>query len=128
MRVYRQAEARGEIRGGRFVAGFVGEQFALPESVEALRRFRKIPPDGRLVLVSACDPLNLAGVLTPGSRVPALVGNLVVFRDGAPVASLQGGEIKWRSQVDETIREDVTALLRRRRSGLKLVEGDVAAG
>ena len=128
VRVYRQAEARGEIRGGRFVAGFVGEQFALPESVEALRRFRKIPPDGRLVLVSACDPLNLAGVLTPGPRVPALVGNLVVFRDGAPVASLQGGEIKWRSQVDETIREDVTALLRRRRSGLKLVEGGTAAG
>ena len=128
VRVYRQAEARGEIRGGRFVAGFVGEQFALPESVEALRRFRKIPPDGRLVLVSACDPLNLAGVLTPGPRVPALVGNLVVFRDGAPVASLQGGEIEWRSQVDETIREDVTALLRRRRSGLKLVESRTAAG
>ena len=128
VRVYRQAEARGEIRGGRFVAGFVGEQFALPESVETLRRFRKIPPDGSLVLVSACDPLNLAGVLTPGPRVPALVGNLVVFRDGAPVASLQGGEIEWRSQVDETIREDVTALLRRRRSGLKLVEGGTAAG
>ncbi len=128
VRVYRQAEARGEIRGGRFVAGFVGEQFALPESVEALRRFRKVPPDGRLVLISACDPLNLAGVLTPGPRVPALVGNLVVFRDGAPVASLQGGEIEWRGQVDETIREDVTALLRRRRSGLKLVEGGTAAG
>ena len=128
VRVYRQAEARGEIRGGRFVAGFVGEQFALPEAVEALRRFRKNPPDGKLFLVSACDPLNLAGILTPGPRVPALVGNLVVFRDGAPVASLQGGEIEWSGQADETTRDDVAALLRRRRSGLKLVASDVAAG
>ena len=128
VRIYRRAEARGEIRGGRFVTGFVGEQFALPEAVEALRRFRKTPPDGKLLLISACDPLNLAGVLTPGPRVPALVGNLVVFRDGAPVASLQGGEMEWRRQVDETTRDDVVALLQRRRSGLKLVEGGVAAG
>ena len=70
MRIYRRAEARGEIRGGRFVAGFVGEQFALPEAVEALRRSRKTPPDGKLLLISACDPLNLAGILTPGPRVP----------------------------------------------------------
>ena len=128
VRVYRQAEARGEIRGGRFVAGFVGEQFALPEAVDALRPFRKSQPDGRLVLVSACDPLNLAGILTPGPRVPALVGNLAVFRDGVPVASLQGGEVEWRGQVDETTRDDVAALLRRRRSGLKLLESGTAAG
>lgn len=128
VRVYRQAEARGEIRGGRFVAGFVGEQFALPEAVDALRPFRTSQPDGRMVLVSACDPLNLAGILTPGPRVPALVGNLAVFRDGVPVASLQGGEVEWRGQVDETTRDDVAALLRRRRSGLKLLESGTAAG
>ena len=128
VRVYRRAEARGEIRGGRFVTGFVGEQFALPEAVEALRRSRKTPPDGRLLLLSACDPLNLAGILTPGPRVPALFGNLVVFRDGAPVASLQSGEIEWRGQVDETTRNDVVALIRRHRSGLKLVESGAAAG
>ena len=94
LRVYRRAEARGEIRGGRFVSGFVGEQFAMPEAVEMIRAVRKVEPDGRLTVLSACDPLNLAGVLTPGPRVPALPGNRVAFRDGAPVASLQSGEIQ----------------------------------
>ena len=93
LRVYRRAEARGEIRGGRFVSGFVGEQFAMPEAVEMIRAVRKVEPDGRLTVLSACDPLNLAGVLTPGPRVPALPGNRVAFRDGAPVASLQSGEL-----------------------------------
>ena len=93
LRVYRRAEARGEIRGGRFVSGFVGEQFAMPEAVEMIRAVRKVEPDGRLTVLSACDPLNLAGVLTPGPRVPALPGNRVAFRDGAPVASLQSGEV-----------------------------------
>ena len=64
-RVLRRLEARGEIRGGRFVSGFVGEQFALPEAADALRRWRNRKPDDRLVIVSACDPLNLAGFLTP---------------------------------------------------------------
>ena len=93
LRVYRRAEARGEIRGGRFVSGFVGEQFAMPEAVEMIRAVRKVEPDGRLTVLSACDPLNLAGVLTPGPRVPALPGNRIAFRDGAPVASLQSGEV-----------------------------------
>ena len=121
---------RREARYGEAASspGFVGEQFALPEAVDALRPFRTSQPDGRMVLVSACDPLNLAGILTPGPRVPALVGNLAVFRDGVPVASLQGGEVEWRGQVDETTRDDVAALLRRRRSGLKLLESGTAAG
>ena len=93
LRVYRRAEARGEIRGGRFVSGFVGEQFAMPEAVEMIRAVRKVEPDGRLTVLSACDPLNLVGVLTPGPRVPALLGNRVAFRDGVPVASLQSGEL-----------------------------------
>ena len=115
VRVYRRAEARGEIRGGRFVAGFMGEQFALPEAVDALRTVRRAEPDGRLTAVSACDPLNLAGVLTPGPRVPPVPGNRVVFRDGVPVASLHGGELQWRADADEPTRSAVLDLLGRRR-------------
>ena len=113
LQVYRRAEARGEIRGGRFVAGFVGEQFALPEAVEKLRTLRKARPDGRLLTLSACDPLNLAGILTPGPRVPALLGNRVAFRDGMPVASLQGGALQWHSEPDEATRSEVSDLFDR---------------
>ena len=113
LQVYRRAEARGEIRGGRFVARFVGEQFALPEAVEKLRTLRKASPDGRLLTVSACDPLNLAGILTPGPRVPALLGNRVVFSSGMPVASLQGGELHWHSEPDESTRSEVSDLFDR---------------
>ena len=128
LRFYRRAEAKGEIRGGRFVTGFVGEQFALPEAVDALRTFKKSKPDGRLVAVSACDPLNVAGVLTPGPRVPALLGNFLVFRDGVPIASVQGGELEWRGVIDNATREEAAALLHRRRSGLKLLKGAAATG
>ena len=85
LRVYRRAEARGEVRGGRFIAGLVGEQFALPESVEALRAVHKREATGEVLRLSACDPLNLVGILTPGARVPAVVGNQVAYRDGVPV-------------------------------------------
>ena len=111
VRVYRRAEARGEIRGGRFVAGFVGEQFALPEAVESLRNVRKAEPDGRLITVSACDPLNLAGVLTPGPRVPAILGNRVVYRDGVPVASLESGELRIHGDPDDADRSKIAYLL-----------------
>jgi ATP-dependent Lhr-like helicase len=84
LRVYRRLEMRGEIRGGRFCAGFVGEQFALPEAVEALRAVRKEPRRGEIVRLSACDPLNLVGILTPGPRVPATLANTVVLVDGVP--------------------------------------------
>ncbi len=84
-RAYRRAEARGEVRGGRFIAGLVGEQFALPEAVDALRAVHRREPAGEIVRVSASDPLNLVGVLTPGPRIPAVVGNEVYYRDGAPV-------------------------------------------
>lgn len=75
LRVYRRGEARGEIRGGRVVGRFVGEQFALPEAVEALRRVRKADRLGEMTVVSACDPLNLVGVLTAGPRATATLGN-----------------------------------------------------
>ncbi len=86
--IYRRLEARGEIRGGRFVQGFAGEQFALPQAVEALRAVRRSPREGERIEISAADPLNLAGILTPGERIPAVLGNRVAFVDGVPAAPL----------------------------------------
>ena len=84
LRVYRRLEMRGTLRGGCFVSGLVGEQFALPEALDALRAVKRAPKTGAVVELSACDPLNLAGILTPGPRVPAHVGGTVRFRDGVP--------------------------------------------
>jgi ATP-dependent Lhr-like helicase len=84
VRVYRRLEMRGEIRGGRLVVPFIGEQFALPEALDALRGVRKAAKAGEVVRVSACDPLNLTGVITPGPRVPAHLGGWVTFCDGVP--------------------------------------------
>ena len=92
LREYQRLEARGEIRGGRFLSGVVGPQFALPEAVAALRAIRKRPYDGALVAVSASDPLNLVGSLLPGERVPRQPGARLLLRDGLPVATLVGGE------------------------------------
>ncbi|MBW2722904.1 MAG: DEAD/DEAH box helicase [Deltaproteobacteria bacterium] len=86
---FRRMEARGSIRGGRFVSGFVGEQYALPGAVDALRRTRKLERNGEVVRISACDPLNLVGIITPGPRVPAVRGGEVLYRDGLPVTSEQ---------------------------------------
>ena len=92
--VYRRMEARGELRGGRFVQGFSGEQFALPEAVGSLRETRKSPARGEVIVISAADPLNLVGILTPGARVPAQAGNRILFRDGVPIAALVAGEVE----------------------------------
>ena len=92
LRVYRRLEARGEIRGGRFVAGFSGEQYALPEAVASLRACAREKAEGQLVSVSAADPLNLVGILTPGAKVTALAGNRVLYRDGVPIVVQIGGE------------------------------------
>ena len=81
----RRLEDRGEIRGGRFVSGFLGEQFALPAAVESLRAERKRQPAGEVITISAADPLNLVGVVVPGERVAAVSGNYVAFRDGIAV-------------------------------------------
>jgi len=86
LRCYHRLEARGEIRGGRFIAGLAGEQFALPEAVGLLRQVRRQALDGALVVVSASDPLNLVGSLLPGAKVPAVSGNRLLYRDGVPVA------------------------------------------
>jgi ATP-dependent Lhr-like helicase len=83
---FRRLEDRGEIRGGRFVDGFVGEQFALPVAVESVRAMRKLDPAPGTITLSAADPLNLVGILVPGERVPAISGNSVTYRDGAAIA------------------------------------------
>lgn len=82
---FRRLEDRGEIRGGRFISGFIGEQFALPVAVESLRAMKSLPPSGETVTISAADPLNLAGIIVPGERVPAISGKHVSFKDGVLV-------------------------------------------
>jgi ATP-dependent Lhr-like helicase len=92
LRVYHRLEARGEIRGGRFVEGLVGEQFALPEAIAPLRAVRQRADDGELICLSGCDPLNLVGTVLVGDKVPALAGSRVLYRDGMPVAVLIAGK------------------------------------
>jgi ATP-dependent helicase Lhr and Lhr-like helicase len=113
LRVYRRLEARGEIRGGRFVAGFSGEQFALPEAVGMLREVRRKPPSGIWVSLSGADPLNLAGVLTPGPKLAALTSNRLLYRDGLPVALFAGGEVQFLETLEAATQwEARKALLR----------------
>jgi ATP-dependent Lhr-like helicase len=80
---FRRMEAQGEVRGGRFVDGFIGEQYALPQAVESLRAMRNAPQTNETITISAADPLNLAGIVVPGERVPAISGRYVSFRNGA---------------------------------------------
>ena len=100
LRVYRRLEARGEIRGGRFVAGFSGEQYALPEAVGLMREMRRRPASGQWVSLSGADPLNLVGVLTPGPRLAALTANRLVYRDGVPIAALSGGKLQFLAEIE----------------------------
>jgi len=110
----RRLEARGEIRGGRFVAGVSGEQFATPEAVGLLRDVRRKPPAQQYVSLSAADPLNLLGILTPGPKLSSLASNRLLYRDGAPVAMLAAAEIQYLQELEPKERwEAQTALLRR---------------
>ncbi|MNU79165.1 putative ATP-dependent helicase Lhr [compost metagenome] len=96
LRTFHRLEARGEIRGGRFVSGLAGEQFALPEAIPLLREVRRRLHDGSLIAVCGVDPLNLAGTLLPGAKVPALASNRLVYRDGLPVAAeIAGKQVFW---------------------------------
>ncbi|MBK9605718.1 MAG: DEAD/DEAH box helicase [Betaproteobacteria bacterium] len=99
LRVYHRLEARGEIRGGRFIAGLSGEQFALPDAVGLLRKVRKQPADGALVAICGADPLNLLGSVIPGGKVPALTGARILFRDGVPIATLIAREVSYLEQL-----------------------------
>ncbi|PYT37939.1 MAG: ATP-dependent DNA helicase, partial [Acidobacteria bacterium] len=101
LRVYRRMEARGEIRGGRFVSGVQGEQFARPEAVERLRAIRRAGPSGALVAVSAADPLNLVGHLVPGPRVAAAGSSRILYRDGVPIAVREAGEVRFLVDLDQ---------------------------
>ncbi|HVG82338.1 MAG TPA: DEAD/DEAH box helicase [Methylomirabilota bacterium] len=113
LRVYRRLEARGEIRGGRFVAGFSGEQFALPEAVGKLREVRRKSDTQSWVSVSGADPLNLVGILTPGPRLAALTGNRVLYRAGVPAAVLAGGQVQFLETFEPALEwEAQKALLR----------------
>jgi ATP-dependent Lhr-like helicase len=94
VRVYRRLEARGEIRGGRFVAGFGGEQFAAADAVGRLRAVRKSEKLDELVVLSAADPLNLVGILTPEARVASIYRNRILFKDGLPIAAMEGGDLR----------------------------------
>jgi ATP-dependent Lhr-like helicase len=114
LRVYHRLEARGEIRGGRFVTGFSGEQFALPEAVGMMRAIRRTPSESSLISMSAADPLNLVGILTPGDKLPAYSGNRVLYRDGVPIATLESGEVRFVVELDPASRwQAKNALVRR---------------
>jgi ATP-dependent Lhr-like helicase len=119
----RRLEARGELRGGRFVEGFSGEQFATPEAVGALREMRRKPHGGQFVAVSAADPLNLLGIITPGARLPSLAGNRVLYRDGLPVAFYAGGEVTFLGSHEPAARWEMQRALQTR---LPLVADDPA--
>lgn len=103
--VYRRMELKGEVRGGRFVEGFTGEQFALPEAVEALRAGRTAGSQtaSAEIRLSACDPLNLAGVILPGPRVPAVPTNFLILREGTVVRTILGRErvVEWGPDLKE---------------------------
>ena len=122
LRVFRRLESRGEIRGGRFVAGFAGEQFALPDAVGSLRETRRRPAAGTLVSISGADPLNLVGILTPGPRLAALTGNRLLYQDGLPIALLAGGEVQFLQTLDPAREwEAHKALLLAAETGASLV-------
>jgi ATP-dependent Lhr-like helicase len=110
----RRLEARGELRGGRFVAGFSGEQYATPEAVGLLRDVRRKPHTGQFVSLSAADPLNLIGIITPGARLASLAGNRLLFRDGLPMATYAADEVHYLAEVPAAEQWEMrTALLRR---------------
>ncbi len=121
LRVLRRLEARGDLRGGRFVAGVSGEQFALPEAVDLLREVRRSAASGVLLSVSGADPLNLAGIVLPGAKVPALAGNRVLYRDGIAVAALVASEIQWYETLAPAEARVAEDLLIRRQPGSPLL-------
>ena len=113
----RRLEARGEIRGGRFVAGFSGEQYATPEAIGLLRDVRRKPPTQQYLSVSAADPLNLVGIITPGARLASLSGNRLLYRDGLPMATYAADQVHFLQDLPEKEQwEAQTALLRRHAS------------
>jgi ATP-dependent helicase Lhr and Lhr-like helicase len=122
----RRLEARGEIRGGRFVAGFSGEQYATPEAVGLLREVRRKPPTHQFVSLSAADPLNLVGILTPGARLPSLAGNRLLYRDGLPVATYAADAVTFLEELAPKDSWEAQTALLRRYSSAQLQQLDAA--
>ncbi|HEY0295012.1 MAG TPA: DEAD/DEAH box helicase, partial [Bordetella sp.] len=121
--VLHRMEARGEVRGGRYVEGLAGEQFALPEAIALLREVRHRPADGTLVRISAVDPLNVVGTLLPGEKVPAVVGNRILFRDGVPMAAWVAGKPRCDHELAAPERERLLRVL----AGMPPFEEETAA-
>lgn len=121
LRELRRLEARGEIRGGRFVQGLSGEQFALPEAIPLLRRMREEKPDGELVCVSGADPLNLSGIAIVGPKVPRVASARLLYRDGVPLATCVGGNIEW---LDDAVAKGEGAQAETRRRATCLLRGE----
>lgn len=114
LKIYHRLEARGEIRGGRFIAGISGEQFALPEAVGLLRAIRRGSLDGHEISVSAADPLNLIGIITPGGRLSSHPANRILYRDGVPIATLEAGQTRFLTRLNPATEwKTKNALLRR---------------
>ncbi len=101
VKVFRKMESRGEIRGGRFVTGVWGEQYALPEAVKRLREVRRQKGADRLVAISASDPLNLIGVITPGKRIPSYLNNRILFKNGEPIAIKEGKDLQFLKDLEK---------------------------
>jgi ATP-dependent Lhr-like helicase len=121
VRVLRRLEARGDIRGGRFVASVTGEQFASPEAVAMLRETRRAPPVGQYVSLSGADPLNLVGTVLPGAKVAALTTNRILYRDGVPVATWSGGDVQWIESLGTVEARVAEQVLTRRQTGSPLL-------
>jgi ATP-dependent Lhr-like helicase len=111
VRVFHRLEARGDIRGGRFIAGISGEQFALPEAIAALRATRQRAADDSFVCVSGADPLNVVGHLLAGDKVPHVAGARVLYRDGVPVARRVAGEIILAGAFAPTEEQAIRSML-----------------
>jgi ATP-dependent helicase Lhr and Lhr-like helicase len=114
LRTYHRLEARGDIRGGRFVGGISGEQFALPEAIGMLRSIRRAGPQDSLISVSAADPLNLVGVIIPGPRITAHTSNRILFHDGAPIAAFESGETHFLVELTRAMEWKAKSALMRK--------------
>jgi ATP-dependent Lhr-like helicase len=124
--VYRRLEARGEIRGGRFVSGFAGEQFALPEAADLLKNISRDPNVDRIA-VSATDPLNLVSIVAPGEKVPALSANRVLFEQGTPIAVQAGGDVRYLKSISSESQWEIRNLLIRRQGPETYQQGSIAS-
>lgn len=124
LQVLRRLEARGEIRGGRFIVGVAGEQFALPDTIQQLRRLRDEPSTNELLVISASDPLNLVGIVTRHDRIPRTASNRLACVDGQPVATFQGGEVIWLATVSPDL---ATIIVQRLKGHLALSDSEQEA-